>query len=867
MTAPSFNHLVIVRSRLETSLVPISLHQPTSNGPLKSFPSPNAVPPSVTGFVLLCQAFTASKSTQKLITIDFNALFVLTDYGNLFWTLPPEADLGQVHIDVKLTMEVALGRQYSKCTINMPPQTRNQGKRQMRSQGNLQSVTLSTVPQAKVKAKPSGPRTRKLKMNITDERLQSIEDGREQEEHEQPAKAKHKRKIASGGTRKRKLPAQAKHSHKGAEEVQEQEEWEGEEQEQEQDEQDDNNEDLPQPKPPKRQKTVASRVSHSGPNQSTLSSVPRPFLATAFAEPLSLISAPDDLEEDDDGLSAAVLAWDVEKVASICQVYRNKAWAHTPEVARALARLPYVDQTIDPLDDDVLIEPTDIQEYIMQNDPLGAVGVFLHASYMFRELTGNFLPEICHMYTQRFSDPLSLEGIMWRNMDAIMTLNTEELEKQANAQRALDLEPSRPTQLNCPSTREDPLMLTQQAVDKGKGKGKGKEKAVEDDKPNDEPDVKGHGPGKSKDRGTKQMVGEKGKEKARAREDDEVGQEGNGDIDNMFSDDDGDDHDESGLKCFGPLLNKLKSIIDALHADYEHNIIDLAEQWGYDQKRLFDYFHPHATVPRDLNHWNIFESWYKHHGEQKKPENLTRPCQHCKVVRDEFNAFLKSKLSNAELEDPEARSEALKDQIEWYEANLETYIESQKQSGKMGKMLKQILRPVIDMSQKIYCETGYEIGGYAIHPQSESVIWVGTDTLESVKTTHGTQMITQANQIAALVHVQKMVENNIDSELAELSRHCQKEKGKAWRDVHRSLIPRVFLYDTKRLIDSGAFNFKPSKLQPTLFVDNAWRAKCRIVNWPVGVSFLNCGVKTSNGFEKGVLAVRDYKTPAIGKIA
>ncbi|KAJ3716255.1 hypothetical protein DFJ43DRAFT_1043402 [Lentinula guzmanii] len=756
----------------------------------------------------------------------------------------------------------------------MPPQTRNQGRRQMRSQGNLQSVTLSTVPQAKVKAKPSGPRTRKLKMNITNERSQSIEDGREQEEHEQPAKAKHKRKIAGGGTRKRKLPAQAKHSHKGAEEVQEQEEWEGEEQEQEQDDQDDNNEDLPQPKPPKRRKTVASWVSHSGPDQSTLNSVPRPFLATAFAEPLSLISAPDDLEEDDDGLSAAVLARDVEKVASICQVYRNKAWAHTPEVARvidhrfdleleALARLPYIDETIDPL---MMTSSSSqqISKNIMQNDPLGAVGVFLHASYMFRELTGNFLPEICHTYAQRFSDPLSLEGIMWRNMDAIMTLNTEELEKQANAQRALDLEPSRPTQSNRPSTREDPLMLTQQAVDKGKGKGK--EKAVEDDKPNDEPDVEGHGPGKSKDRGTKQMVGEKGKEKARAREDDEVGQEGNGNINNMFGDDDDDDHDESGLKCFGPLPNKLKSIIDALRADYEHNIIDLAEQWGYDQKRLFDYFHPHATVPRDLNHWNIFESWYKHHGEQQKPENLSLG-EWTKVVRDEFNAFLKSKLSDAELEDPEARSEALKDQIEWYEANLESYIESQKQSGKMGKMLKRILRPVIDMSQKIYRETGYEIGGYAVHPQSESVVWVGTDTLESVKTTHGTQMITQANQIAALVHVQKMVENNIDSELAELSRHCQKEKGKAWRDVHRSLIPRVFLYDAKRLIDSGAFNFEPSKLQPTLFVDNAWRAKCRIVNWPVGVSFLNCGVKTSNGFEKGVLAVRDYKTPAIGKIA
>ncbi|KAJ3710774.1 hypothetical protein DFJ43DRAFT_1044522 [Lentinula guzmanii] len=572
----------------------------------------------------------------------------------------------------------------------MPPQTRNQGKRQMRSQGNLQSVTLSTVPQAKVKAKPSGPRTRKSKMNITDERSQPTEDGREQEEHEQPAKAKHK------------LPAQAKHSHKGAEEVQEQEEGEEQEQEQdeqddnnedlpqpkppkrrktvasEQDEQDDDNEDLPQPKPPKRRKTVASRVSHSGPDQSMLNSIPRPFLATAFAEPLSLISAPDDLEEDDDGLSAAVLARDVEKVASICQVYRNKAWAHTPKVAR----------------------PTEIQEYVMQNDPLGAVGVFLHASYMFRELTGNFLPKICHTYTQRFSDPLSLEGIMWRNMDAIMTLNTEELEKQANAQRALNLEPSRPTQSNRPSTREDPLMLTQQAVDKGKGK----KKAVEDDKPNDESDVEGHGPGKSKDRGTSRWL------------------EGNGDIDDMFGDDDGDDHDESGLKRFGPLPNKLKSIM----------------------------------MP-------------SHHGEQQKPEN--------------------------QLEDPEARSEALKDQIEWYEANLEPTSKSEA-VGQDGKDVEADSCPVIDMSQKYIVKLDTKL-------ESESVVWVGTDTLESVKTTHGTQMITQSNcrtcphrllKADMVVSVQKMVENNID----------------------------------KHLIDSGAFNFEPSKLQPTLFVDNAWRAKCRM---------------------------------------
>ncbi|KAJ3709489.1 hypothetical protein C8R42DRAFT_641630 [Lentinula raphanica] len=97
----------------------------------------------------------------------------------------------------------------------------------------------------------------------------------------------------------------------------------------------------------------------------------------------------------------------------------------------------------------------------------------------------------------------------------------------------------------------------------------------------------------------------------------------------------------------------------------------------------------------------------------------------------------------------------------------------------------------------------------------------GTDLLETVKATHGTQMIAQATQIASLVQVQKMVDNNIDKQLGELANHC----------------------------DDDSVNIVPSKLQPTMFLTWAYQAKCRIMNWPVGVPFIHGSGKSHKRIE------------------
>jgi hypothetical protein len=49
-------------------------------------------------------------------------------------------------------------------------------------------------------------------------------------------------------------------------------------------------------------------------------------------------------------------------------------------------------------------------------------------------------------------------------------------------------------------------------------------------------------------------------------------------------------------------------------------------------------------------------------------------------------------------------------------------------------------------------------------------------------------------------------------------------------------------------------------------VSAAWKYKVRVKNWPVGVPFLNIGVKTKKGYVVGVPAINKYKANDLNKI-
>ena len=56
------------------------------------------------------------------------------------------------------------------------------------------------------------------------------------------------------------------------------------------------------------------------------------------------------------------------------------------------------------------------------------------------------------------------------------------------------------------------------------------------------------------------------------------------------------------------------------------------------------------------------------------------------------------------------------------------------------------------------------------------------------------------------------------------------------------------------------------KIQMTNFVEYAWKAKIRIINWPVGLPFFGCGISTRNGFMEGYENINQVKNKDLKRI-
>ncbi|KAF9070189.1 hypothetical protein BDP27DRAFT_1362769 [Rhodocollybia butyracea] len=129
-------------------------------------------------------------------------------------------------------------------------------------------------------------------------------------------------------------------------------------------------------------------------------------------------------------------------------------------------------------------------------------------------------------------------------------------------------------------------------------------------------------------------------------------------------------------------------------------------------------------------------------------------------------------------------------------------------------------------------ETGFHIGGYAWHPDAGASIFAGTKSLEKVKATNGTQMLTQAEDIGLQIVVTQLVEHKVGVE------HCLFENEEGG-------VPKPMFSN---------------------FVERAWKYQVRVKNWPVGVPFLNIGVRLKKGYVTGVDMLNKYKAGDLNKI-
>ncbi|KAJ3725524.1 hypothetical protein DFJ43DRAFT_1041500 [Lentinula guzmanii] len=549
---------------------------------------------------------------------------------------------------------------------------------------------------------------------------------------------------------------------------------------------------------------------------------PAPSLPPPSSNPP--VSTPEDWEEEDDGLTAAILSNDI--------------------------------QTRSPLagPDDIPTVLPPLRTYLHGVDEEGYYGIVFHTAYLLRELSANLLPEMCYWYLERFSEDTSLSFFINRTITEfkVADLFGDDLKEVEPVEREAEgVESKVQDTVQGETENGDEMKITQKNVVEVTN--------LFDDDHNVQYVTRGRRLAANVNYDSSPAPSEEYNPPHTSGEEDRPGEEDvyQHDADGgLFSD--AEDDDQGGQmgphQGNGPLPEALRKKLDAINAERDAQIEQAAVEAGKSIQSCYKYANGNLRVTRSASIWNIWQAWYGVHGEKKRPSNV-KINEWTSVVRDEMNEFLHSKLSDEEFSDPAARENALQEQADWFWARFDSFVEDSKGKGKRGDaMTRRILEPIIRMSNRVYQETGFHIGGYIYHSEIGASIWVGTKALQRVKATNGTQMLTQARHIGTKIA-------HVDAELAALHGHCCVKSNARQRNRH--ILPMIFAYDAKRIFEKDS---DVNKLQPTTFIDNAWRAKVRIVNWPPGVPFYKQGVTTKKGFVAGVQKVTDFRAPDLAKI-
>ncbi|KAF9067814.1 hypothetical protein BDP27DRAFT_1532386 [Rhodocollybia butyracea] len=280
--------------------------------------------------------------------------------------------------------------------------------------------------------------------------------------------------------------------------------------------------------------------------------------------------------------------------------------------------------------------------------------------------------------------------------------------------------------------------------------------------------------------------------------------------------------------CTSPVKDA-KDCLDTLMAKQDEEIEAIAREYGKPVELCYKYVDGgDSCSTHAVTYWNIWQQWYSIHVPVSEWTG---------VVRKELDTFLHGKLPNEDFNSPEAREEALEEQINWYWEHHNALIGDMIAKGRGSMIATKILRPIVQMPIMRWDTIWVVMPGILMPSPASS--W-GPRHWRSLA---------------------QLVERQVESELAELYQHCVSTT-KEPRDHHRAILPRILAYDLNCIFDKGDV----TKLNFANFVASTWKHQVRVKNWPVGVPFFQVGVKTKKGFVIGVAALNRYKASDLNKI-
>ncbi|KAJ3990810.1 hypothetical protein F5050DRAFT_1716599, partial [Lentinula boryana] len=195
-----------------------------------------------------------------------------------------------------------------------------------------------------------------------------------------------------------------------------------------------------------------------------------------------------------------------------------------------------------------------------------------------------------------------------------------------------------------------------------------------------------------------------------------------------------------------------------------------------------------------------------------------------KFLKSKYLEVLKSRLSNNDLNDPKARSRAMKPEVDWYCDYVDSYFVAAKDTGHVRTSVKRIMRPLVNLAKKINDTSGYHILSFVITTATDRF---GDEVARLAKEAFESKIVDQIRDLEAYVQLTEINNCNVSMELstlvAKFSRNIVNGRLEEKKDWEKRLLCLIFEYDLKVCL--GEDLPSSTKLNFNNFLAKAWMFK------------------------------------------
>ncbi|KAJ3991179.1 hypothetical protein F5050DRAFT_1872365 [Lentinula boryana] len=149
----------------------------------------------------------------------------------------------------------------------------------------------------------------------------------------------------------------------------------------------------------------------------------------------------------------------------------------------------------------------------------------------------------------------------------------------------------------------------------------------------------------------------------------------------------------------------------------------------------------------------------------------------------------------------------MKPEVDWYRNYIDSYYVAAKDTGCVRTLVKQIMRPLVNLAKKINDTTGYHILSFVITTATDSfgrslsAFVAGDEVARLAKEAFESKIVDQIRDLEAYVRLTEIDNCNVSAELSTLvgnfSRNIVNGQREEKKDWEKQLLQLIFEYDLR----------------------------------------------------------------------